>query len=147
MPYGYLTDADLWIAKGQSLPNAGSADSMPDGSTEGMVYVGDQANLAVVRVYAKDAWAIAEAATVTIKLEVYSSDAHASAVNPFCDGDCSLQLVLTGATGGTTLTAGDLVGAFAIPQEVLASYPYIQLKITTSADESSHEIDAFVSLV
>lgn len=141
---GELSDA-------QTLPNATSVDST------NMVYVGGKTNGKLhIQVRAKTAISIADTKALTIALETWSADVAASAVAPFSSAGAVLanstpvMNIFYGLASGGAMSwlAGDLIVDVAVPDEMMALFTtphtHVQLKYTTTADESSETVDAFV---
>lgn len=139
---GELSDA-------QTLPNATTADST------NMVYIAGPTNGKLwIQVRANTAISIADTKQLKIEFEAYSSDTAASAVAPFSTSGAvhgtattSMAILDVTAAGGTAVwAAGEIMVDFAIPDKMLEllSYDYVQLKYTTTANESSEKVDAFV---
>ena len=141
---GELSDA-------QALPDNTSADST------NMVFVGGLTNGKLyIQVRACSAISIADSKALTIELETYSSDTAASAIAPFSHdgaahshGSTSMRIFYVLASGGAvTYDAGEIIVDVAVPDQMMALFStphtYVQLKYTTTANESSETVDAFV---
>jgi len=144
--YGFLIDQELVLSLAQALPNAGAIDSKPDGTTEGMVFVGNHNGLAEIRVYANTAIIVSTANVLNIELECYDSDDHANAVSPIDNAHVYL-LHKTSADNELSIPKGDLVAAFAIPKDLLNGNKWINLKYLTDEDLSAQKLDAFVHFI
>jgi len=148
---GELSDA-------QALPSTASVDST------NMVYIGDNTGGHLwIDVYACTAVAIANTFVLHIAMQGFTADTAASATAPhsianqsgipgasgtvLTEGTAFFYLMhMTAGTAGVSWTAGDLIAQAAIPEDMfrLLSYDYVQLVYTTTANESSETVDAFV---
>uniref|UniRef100_A0A6H1ZPY2 Uncharacterized protein n=1 Tax=viral metagenome TaxID=1070528 RepID=A0A6H1ZPY2_9ZZZZ len=148
---GELSDA-------QTLPNAGSVDS-----TNMVNIVGPTSGRLWIDVYACTAIAIANTYVLHIAMQGFTADTAASATAPhsianksglpgasgtvLTEGTAFFYLMhMTAGTAGVSWTAGDLICQAAIPEDMfrLLSYDFVQLVYTTTANESSETVDAFV---
>lgn len=151
---GELSDA-------QTLPNNTSVDST------NMVFIAGPVNGDLwIDVYANTAISIADTKALIVELEGYTADTAASATAPFSSANsgainqlvagngtvlansASAYRILDGLASGGAMawSAGDLITQCAIPEDLMRAlaYDYVQLKYTTTADESSEKVDAFV---
>ena len=142
--YGFQVDGNLVLCNGMSLPNAGSKDS------DAIRWVGDQAGMAEIRVYAASDVTIATGNKLLIELECYSDGTAASAAPPFANSsgwvdDAHFYLLYKDASDDElSFAAGDLITAMVVPQGLLRGRDWVQLRFITDADESAHSVDAFV---
>ena len=146
-----------WLSDNQALPNTTSADST------NMVEIGGTTNgLLMISVFANTAISIADTKALTITFEAYSSDTAASAVFPasynnsgginqasgtaLANGAGVMSFTFTASGGAMAWAAGDLIVEFAVPDTMcrLLEYDFVQLKYTTTANESSETVDAIV---
>lgn len=145
--YGKLILGELSDA--QALPNNGSADS------DNMVYVGGKTNGRLwINVYANTDISIADTKSLFIDIETWTSDAASSAIAPFSSGGTAISgatyriLNLTASGAAVTFSAGDLIVQVAVPEDLMNQFStphtYIQIKYTTTDNESSEKVDAFV---
>ena len=148
---GELSDA-------QDLPSTTSVDS------DAMVFIGECTNAGLwIDVYANTAITIANTFVLHIGLQGFTADTAASATSPhsianagckphatgtvLTEGTAHYYIMhMTAGTAGVTWAAGDLITQCAIPEDMFRalSYDYVQLFYTTTANESSELVDAFV---
>jgi len=141
---GELSDA-------QTLPSTTSVDST------NMVYVGDNTNGKLhIAVHACTAISIADGKALTIALQTWSADVAANAIAPFSSAGAVLanstpvMNIFYGLASGGAMSwlAGDLIVDVAVPEDMMALFTtphdYVQLVYTTTANESSETVDAFV---
>jgi len=142
------------LSDGQALPSSTSVDS------DSMAYIGGSTNGSLaISVYAKTAISIANTKVFKIDVQGYTSDTGTSATSPFSSSNTGPSgTLLANATapytifdglasgGAMAFGAGDLITQFIIPQELFdkLGYDWIQLVYTTTADESSETVDAFL---
>ena len=154
MANNYGKQVITMLSDGQDLPNNTSVDS------DSMAYVGGTTNGSLaISVYANTAISIADTKVFKIDLQGYTSDTAASATSPFSSSNSGLTgTALANATapytifdglasgGAMAFSKGDLITQVVLPQELLdkLSYDWVQLVYTTTADESSELVDAFL---
>ena len=144
------------LSDGQTLPNAGTADST------NMVYIGGPTNGKLwIDVYALTALAVSSGNTLSIEFQSYSADTAASAIPPFsttnkggipgasgtAESDAHMYLLhKTSADGALDISAGSLICQMAIPEDLcrLLSHDYVQITYLTDEDLSAQTVDAFV---
>ncbi|MCD4650629.1 MAG: hypothetical protein K8S56_02415 [Candidatus Cloacimonetes bacterium] len=146
--YGYSVDENMIICDAMTLPNATTKDS------SNMVFVGNSAALVEIRVYANTDINIASADSFSIELETYDSDSSANAAPPYYnnssgwESDAHFYLLYKDSSDDDLLfKAGDLITAMAVPEGLLKSRGYLQLKFTASADVSAQKVDAFAHVL
>jgi hypothetical protein len=128
----YVIDQKLILSSGQALPNNNSADS-----TNVVDYKGNCLGLAKIVVKAKTAISIADGKQLKIVASYGSTSSPTD----------TLDKVLHDKTpSGTTLdfAAGDTICEEIIPDSLPANYRFLKLTYTTTDNESSETVDAYV---
>jgi len=127
----YIKDNNLILSSAQTLPDTTSADS-----TNVINYGGNTGGKLKIVVKAVTAVAIANGQYLTI---VASYGATSSPTDTL-----SKTLLYK---GNVTYAAGDTICEEIIPDTLPATYKYLKLTYTTTANESSETVDSFVTLV
>lgn len=127
----YIKDNDLILSSAQTLPDSTSADS-----TNTINYGGNSGGKLKIVVKAVTAVAIVNGKYLTV---VASYGATSSPT------DTLDKTILY--KGNKTWAAGDTICEEIIPDTLPATYKYLKLTYTTTADESSETVDAFVTFV
>ena len=131
---GKLVDANLILSEAQTLPNNTSADS-----TNSVKFIGSKTGLMQINVVAATAISIAD----TKQLKIVA--AYGTTSSP----TTSLYDVIydrTASGSAVTFAQGDLIASYTIPQDKAGTYNYVKLTYTTTADESSEKVDAFITI-
>lgn len=132
---GKMIDSDLVFSEAQTLPNTTSVDS-----TNAVWFGAARSNKLQVNVVASTAISIANSKALTIAIQ------YGTTSTP----DTSLYDVLytrTASGDAVTFDAGDIICQYTIPGDKAAAYDYCELVYTTTADESSETVDAFITIV
>jgi hypothetical protein len=139
------------LADEMTLPNATSKDT-----TNMYNYGGPTAGRQIVKCYAATAISIATAESLIFEIETYSAATAASARPPFsavsgspatrtftANAHC-LPLSKTSADGQLDFAINNLMWEWIIPDDQVFTDTWIQVKITTTADESSEKVNIFI---
>jgi len=126
----YVKDQNLILSAAQTLPNNTSVDS-----TNTVMYGGNTAGKIKIVVKAASAVAIANGQYLTI---VASYGATSSPTD-------TLDKTLL-HKGNVSYAAGETICEEIIPDSLPDTYKYVKLTYTTTADESTEKVNAFVAL-
>ena len=146
------------LSDGQTLPNAGSVDS-----TNMVAIGGPTLGKLWIDVYAATAITIANTYVLHIAMQGFTADTASSATAPhsisnksgilgasgtvLTEGTAYYYLMhMTAGSAGVTWAINDLICQAAIPEDMfrLLSYDFVQLVYTTTANEASEKVNAFV---
>ena len=128
----YVIDESLVLSKAQALPNAASGDS-----TNVVKYGGNSLGYAKIVVKAHSAVSIAKDKALTIV-------ASYGATSTPTDTLSKVLYTATAGTGGITFAPGDTICEEIIPDSLPDDYRYVKLTYTTTDNESSDTVDAYV---
>jgi len=127
----YVIDESLVLSKAQALPNATSANSNV------VKYGGNSLGYAKIVVKAHSAVSIAKDKALTIV-------ASYGATSTPTDTLSKVLYTATAGTGGITFAPGDTICEEIIPDSLPDDYRYVKLTYTTTDNESSDTVDAYV---
>ena len=128
----YVVDQKLILSSAQALPNNTSADS-----TNVVDYGGNSGGLAKIVVKANTNIAVAN----TYKLTIVASYGSTSTPTDTLD---KVLFTKTAAAAGFSYAAGDTIVEEIIPDSLPDNYRFLKLTYTTTADESTEKVDAYV---
>lgn len=128
----YVVDQNLILSSAQALPNTNSADS-----TNVVDYGGNSGGLAKIVVKANTNIAIANGKALTITASYGSTSTPADTLD-------KVLFTKTAGDDGFAYTAGDTIVEEIIPDSLPDNYCFLKLTYTTTADESSEKVDAYV---
>ena len=128
----YVVDQKLILSSAQALPNNTSADS-----TNVVDFGGNSGGLAKIVVKANTNIAVAN----TYKLTIVASYGSTSTPTDTLD---KVLFTKTAAAAGFSYAAGDTIVEEIIPDSLPDNYRFLKLTYTTTADESSEKVDAYV---
>ena len=128
----YVIDQRLILSSGQALPNNNSADS-----TNVVDYKGNSLGLAKIVVKAKTAVAIANGKLLTIVASYGSTTSPADTLE-------KVLFTQTAGVAGYSFAAGETICEEIIPDSLPANYRYLKLTYTTTDNESTETVDAYV---
>lgn len=130
-----MIDADLIFSEAQTLPNNTSVDS-----TNAVYFTGGTSGKMQVNVVASSAISIANGKALTIAIQYGTTSTPATSLY-------DVLYTRTASGGAVTFSAGDIICQYTIPPEQAAAYDYCELVYTTTADESSETVDAFITII
>ena len=128
----YVVDQNLILSSAQALPNTDSADS-----TNVVDYGGNSGGLAKIVVKANTNIAIANGKALTITASYGSTSIPTDTLD---------KVLFTKTVSGDALTyaAGDTIVEEIIPDSLPDNYRFLKLTYTTTDDESTEKVDAYV---
>jgi len=128
----YVVDQKLILSSAQALPNNKSADS-----TNVVDYGGNSGGLAKIVVKANTDIAIANEKALTITASYGSTSTPTDTLD---------KVIFTKTAGveGFSYAAGDTIAEEIIPDSLPDNYRFLKLTYTTTADESTEKVDAYV---
>lgn len=128
----YVVDQNLILSSAQALPNATDADS-----TNVVDYGGNSGGLAKIVVKANTNITIAN----TYKLTITACYGSTSTPTDTLD-----KVIFTKTAGddGFSYVAGDTIVEEIIPDSLPDNYRFLKLSYTTTADEHTEKVDAYV---
>ncbi len=129
----YVVDQNLILSSAQALPNNGSADS-----TNVVDYGGNSGGLAKIVVKANTDIDIGNGKALTI------TASYGSTSTPTDTLDKVLFTKTAAGAAGFSYAAGDTIVEEIIPDSLPDNYRFLKLTYTTTADESSEKVDAYV---
>lgn len=128
----YVVDQNLILSSAQALPSSTSADS-----TNVVDYGGNSGGLAKIVVKANTNIAIANEKALTITASYGSTSTPTDTLD-------KVLFTKTAAAAGFSYAAGDTIVEEIIPDSLPDNYRFLKLSYTTTADESSEKVDAYV---
>ena len=128
----YVVDQKLILSSAQALPNKTSADS-----TNVVDYGGNSGGLAKIVVKANTNIAVAN----TYKLTIVASYGSTSTPNDTLD---KVLFTKTATAAGFSYAAGDTIVEEIIPDSLPDNYRFLKLTYTTTDNESTEKVDAYV---
>lgn len=128
----YVVDQKLILSSAQALPNNTAADS-----TNVVDFGGNSGGLAKIVVKANTNIAVAN----TYKLTIVASYGSTSTPTDTLD---KVIFTKTAAAAGFSYAAGDTIVEEIIPDSLPDNYRFLKLTYTTTADESTEKVDAYV---
>ena len=128
----YVVDQNLILSSAQALPNATAADS-----TNVVDYGGNSGGLAKIVVKANTNIAVAN----TYKLTIVASYGSTSTPTDTLD---KVIFTKTAAAAGFAYAAGDTIVEEIIPDSLPDNYRFLKLTYTTTGNESTEKVDAYV---
>ncbi len=128
----YVVDQNLILSSAQALPNNTSADS-----TNVVDYGGNSGGLAKIVVKANTDIAIANGKALTITASYGSTSTPTDTLD-------KVLFTKTAAPTGFSYAAGDTIVEEIIPDSLPDNYRFLKLTYTTTANESSEKVDAYV---
>ena len=128
----YVVDQNLILSSAQALPNNKSAHS-----TNVVDYGGNSGGLAKIVVKANTNIAIANGKALTITASYGSTNTPSDTLD---------KVIFTKKAGaeGFAYAAGDTIVEEIIPDSLPDNYRFLKLTYTTTADESTEKVDAYV---
>ena len=130
----YVVDENLILSKAQALPNAGNVDS-----TNVVKYGGNSLGYAKIVVKAHNAISIADTKALTIVAKYGSTNTPTDTLN-------KVLYTATAGSSGISFAAGDTICEEIIPDSLPDNYKYVKLTYTTTANESTETVDAFITM-
>jgi hypothetical protein len=128
----YVVDQNLILSSAQALPNATAADS-----TNVVDYGGNSGGLAKIVVKANTNIAIANGKALTITASYGSTSTPTDTLD-------KVLFTKTAAAAGFSYAAGDTIVEEIIPDSLPDNYRFLKLTYTTTANESTEKVDAYV---
>ena len=128
----YVVDQNLILSSAQALPNATAADS-----TNVVDYGGNSGGLAKIVVKANTNIAIANGKALTITASYGSTSTPTDTLD-------KVIFTKTAAAAGFSYAAGDTIVEEIIPDSLPDNYRFLKLTYTTTANESTEKVDAYV---
>ena len=128
----YVVDQKLILSTAQALPNNDSADS-----TNVVDFGGNSGGLAKIVVKANTNIAVADTYRLTIV-------ASYGANNTPTDTLDKVIFTKTAASAGFSYAAGDTIVEEIIPDSLPDNYRFLKLTYTTTGNESTEKVDAYV---
>ena len=128
----YVVDQNLILSSAQALPNNNAADS-----TNVVDYGGNSGGLAKIVVKANTNIAIANEKALTITASYGSTNKPTDTLD-------KVLFTKTAAAAGFSYAAGDTIVEEIIPDSLPDNYRFLKLTYTTTADESTEKVDAYV---
>ena len=128
----YVVDQNLILSSAQALPNNNSADS-----TNVVDYGGNSGGLAKIVVKANTNIAIANGKALTITASYGSTSTPTDTLD-------KVIFTKTAAAAGFSYAAGDTIVEEIIPDSLPDNYRFLKLTYTTTANESTEKVDAYV---
>jgi hypothetical protein len=134
---GKLVDSNLIFSEAQALPNNTSANS-----TNAVHFGACRSGKLEINVVAATAISIESdtSKALTIKVEYGTTSSPSSVL---------YDTLYTRTASGSDITfaAGDIICQYVIPRSLAAAYDYCELVYTTSDNESSEKVDAFIAII
>ena len=128
----YVVDQNLILSSAQALPNNTSADS-----TNVVDYGGNSGGLAKIVVKANTNIAIANGKALTITASYGSTSTPTDTLD-------KVLFTKTAGVDGFAYVAGDTIVEEIIPDSLPDNYRFLKLSYTTTANESTEKVDAYV---
>lgn len=128
----YVVDQNLILSSAQALPNNTSADS-----TNVVDYGGNSGGLAKIVVKANTDIAIANGKALTITASYGSTSTPTDTLD-------KVLFTKTAGADGFSYAAGDTIVEEIIPDSLPDNYRFLKLTYTTTANESTEKVDAYV---
>lgn len=128
----YVVDQNLILSSAQALPNNASADS-----TNVVDYGGNSGGLAKIVVKANTDIAIANGKVLTITASYGSTSTPTDTLD-------KVIFTKTAAAAGFSYAAGDTIVEEIIPDSLPDNYRFLKLSYTTTGNESTEKVDAYV---
>lgn len=128
----YVVDQKLILSSAQALPNNTSADS-----TNVVDFGGNSGGLAKIVVKANTDIAIANGKALTITASYGSTSTPTDTLD-------KVLFTKTAGTAGFAYVAGDTIVEEIIPDSLPDNYRFLKLSYTTTANESTDKVDAYV---
>ncbi len=128
----YVVDQNLILSSAQALPNATAADS-----TNVVDYGGNSGGLAKIVVKANTNIAVANTYALTIVASYGSTSTPTDTLD-------KVLFTKTAGADGFVYAAGDTIVEEIIPDSLPDNYRFLKLTYTTTANESSEKVDAYV---
>lgn len=128
----YVVDQNLILSSAQALPNNTAADS-----TNVVDYGGNSGGLAKIVVKANTDVDIANGKALTITASYGSTSTPTDTLD-------KVLFTKTAAADGFSYAAGDTIVEEIIPDSLPDNYRFLKLTYTTTADESTEKVDAYV---
>lgn len=128
----YVIDENLILSKAQALPNATSGDS-----TNVVKYGGNSLGYMKIVVKAHSAVSIADTKALTIVAKYGSTNTPTDTLN---------KVLYTATASGSAIAfaPGETICEEIIPDSLPDDYKYVKLTYTTTANESTDTVDAYV---
>lgn len=128
----YVVDQKLILSSAQALPNNTSADS-----TNVVDYGGNSGGLAKIVVKANTNIAIANTKALTITASYGSTSTPTDTLD-------KVLFTKTAGAEGFSYVAGDTIVEEIIPDSLPDNYRFLKLSYTTTGNESTEKVDAYV---
>jgi len=128
----YVVDQNLILSSAQALPNNKAADS-----TNVVDFGGNSGGLAKIVVKANTDIAIANEKALTITASYGSTSTPTDTLD-------KVLFTKTASTDGFSYAAGDTIVEEIIPDSLPDNYHFLKLTYTTTANESTEKVDAYV---
>lgn len=128
----YVVDQNLILSSAQALPNNTAADS-----TNVVDFGGNSGGLAKIVVKANTNIAVASTYKLTITASYGSTNTPTDTLD-------KVIFTKTAAAAGFSYAAGDTIVEEIIPDSLPDNYRFLKLTYTTTADESTEKVDAYV---
>ncbi len=128
----YVVDQNLILSSAQALPNATDADS-----TNVVDYGGNSGGLAKIVVKANTDITVANTYALTITASYGSTNTPTDTLD-------KVIFTKTAGLAGFSYSAGDTIVEEIIPDSLPDNYRFLKLTYTTTANESSEKVDAYV---
>lgn len=128
----YVVDQKLILSSAQALPNNTSADS-----TNVVDYGGNSGGLAKIVVKANTNISIANGKALTITASYGSTSTPTDTLD-------KVLFTKTAGADGFSYVAGDTIVEEIIPDSLPDNYRFLKLTYTTTANESTEKVDAYV---
>ena len=128
----YVVDQKLILSSAQALPNTDSADS-----TNVVDYGGNSGGLAKIVVKANTAITIANGKALTITASYGSTSTPTDTLD-------KVIFTKTAGAAGFSYAAGDTIVEEIIPDSLPDNYRFLKLTYTTTDNESTEKVDAYV---
>ena len=128
----YVVDQNLILSSAQALPNNTSADS-----TNVVDFGGNSGGLAKIVVKANTNISIANGKALTITASYGSTSTPTDTLD-------KVLFTKTASGGAFSYVAGDTIVEEIIPDSLPDNYRYLKLTYTTTDNESTEKVDAYV---
>ena len=128
----YVVDQNLILSSAQALPNNKSADS-----TNVVDFGGNSGGLAKIVVKANTNISVANTYALTITASYGSTNTPTDTLD-------KVLFTKTAGPAGFAYAAGDTIVEEIIPDSLPDNYRFLKLTYTTTADESTEKVDAYV---
>lgn len=132
---GKIIDQNLIFSEAQTLPNNTSVNS-----TNVVYFGGAKSGKLQVNVVAATAISIANNKVLTVNIEYGTTSTPTDKLN-------DVIYTETAGVGKIAYAAGDTICQYTIPADKAAAYSYAELVYTTTDDESSEKVDAFIAII